>query len=150
MSPTITYSTHDELPNDAARVVDNGIGDFNDAAAALHEVRPLGVFARDASNAVVGGAVGRTWGRACELQQLWVSDSYRDNDIGTTLMKHFESRALTRGCEAFYLETYSFQAPAFYKKLGYRVAYALDAYPHGIERYLMRKQIAKKSSETES
>jgi GNAT superfamily N-acetyltransferase len=142
MSLTIIYSTQDQLPNDAANAVDNGIGEFNDAAAPLHEVRSLGVFARDASDEVVGGAVGRTWGQACELLQLWVADSHRGRDIGTELMQRFEAHALARGCEEFYLETYSFQAREFYEKHGYRVAYTLDAYPHRIERYLMRKRIS--------
>lgn len=70
----LLFSEHDdEFPPDAAAAVDSGLDGFNAAAAPLHEVRALAVFARDASGAVLGGAIGRHWGEACELQELWVT-----------------------------------------------------------------------------
>ena len=54
---TINITTHDEPPPAAADRVDRGIGLSNAAAAPLHEVRPLGCFARDAEGQVIGGAV---------------------------------------------------------------------------------------------
>jgi len=56
--PGITISTHDEPPPADADIVDHGLGEANAAAAPLHEVRPLGCFARDAAGAVIGGALG--------------------------------------------------------------------------------------------
>ncbi len=65
----ITLTGHDELPPADAAIVDAGLGGFNDAAAPLHEVRPMSCFARTPDGAVLGGAVGRTWGPAAEIQQ---------------------------------------------------------------------------------
>lgn len=133
----VSYTVHDDLPRQESRLVDDGLGTANDHAAPLHEVRPLSCFARLASGRVVGGAVGRTWGPCCELQQLWVESTHRRSGIGTRLIREFEARAQARGCHAFYLETFSFQAPQLYRSLGYEVQYEHAVYPHGIVRYTM-------------
>lgn len=137
--PTHTLSVHDDLPPAEAALVDQGLGDANDAAAPLHEVQPLSCFARDEAGTVIGGAVGRTWGPCCELQQLWVHADARRQGIGASLVRAFEARARERGCNIFYLETYNFQAPGFYRSLGYETAYEHRVYPHGIFRCVMVK-----------
>lgn len=141
MAP-LSIETHDGHPPEAAAVVDQGLGDFNDQAAPLHEVQRLSCFVRDDEGRVVGGALGRRWGRLCELQQLWVSDAHRGQGLGTRLVQAFERHAADRGCTSFYLETLSFQAPAFYEKLGYRVLLSREGYPHGIGKYHMGKDTA--------
>jgi ribosomal-protein-alanine N-acetyltransferase len=138
-APPWTLSTHDEPPADGAAQVDDGIGTFNDASAPLHEVRPVSAFARAADGRVLGGAVGRRWGRCCELQQLWVRPELHGQGLGAALLRAFENHARGHGCRHFYLETFSFQAPDFYRRHGYRVVHGLDVYPHGIVRHLMRK-----------
>jgi heme-degrading monooxygenase HmoA/ribosomal protein S18 acetylase RimI-like enzyme len=139
---TIDIRVHDDLPEAECAVVDRGIGEANDAAAPLHEVRPLSCFAHDAARAVVGGAVGRRWGRCCELQQLWVRPDMQRQGLGTRLVEAFEARAGEHGCTEFYLDTFNFQAPDFYRRLGYRVAHDHAVYPHDIHGYLMVKSLA--------
>jgi ribosomal protein S18 acetylase RimI-like enzyme len=137
---TVAITVHDDLPPEARRV-DAGLGDANDAAAPLHEVRPLSCFARDAAGSVVGGVVGRRWGACAEIQQVWVEEAHRRLGIASRLVRAFEARAAEHGCRHFYLETFSFQSPALYEKLGYRRAHALDVYPHGIVKYTMRREL---------
>lgn len=139
MSPAIQFSEHDDVPADAGNVVDAGLDAYNGEAAPLHEVQRLSCFARLPSGAVVGGAIGRTWGEACELQQLWVHADHRGHGLGAELLRRFESLATRRGCRVFYLETFNFQAPAFYRRCGYRVATEIRAFPHGIAKFLMMR-----------
>ena len=134
----LSFTVHDKLPPEA-EIVDHGLGAANDAAAPLHEVQPLSAFARDEEGTVVGGAVGRTWRRCCELQQLWVREASRRQGIGAALVRAFEARARARGCTIFYLETFNFQAPDFYRGLGYDTAYEHRVYPHGIVKHVMVK-----------
>jgi GNAT superfamily N-acetyltransferase len=132
---TAAITVHDNVTAEAAHV-DAGLGAFNDAAAPLHEVRALTCIARE-QDGIVGGLVGRTWGNCAEIQQLWVDGAHRGRGVGSRLVRAFEARALERGCRAFYLETFDFQAPGFYEKLGYRRVFAFDVYPHGIVRFTM-------------
>lgn len=137
----LRYEVHDVVLADAGRVVDDGIGAFNAAAAPLGGVMPLACFARAADGEVVGGAVGRTWGECCELQQLWVSEARRREGIGAALLARFEARAAQRGCRTVYLDTFSFQAPAFYRGRGYAAAAELRGFPDGIVKYLLVKPL---------
>jgi ribosomal protein S18 acetylase RimI-like enzyme len=139
MNSHLQFSEHDEVPAEAGDVVDAGLDAFNREAAPLHEVQLLSCFARLPSGAVVGGAVGRTWGEACELQQLWVRADHRVHGLGAELLRRFEALATRRGCRVFYLETFNFQAPAFYRKCGYRVAAEIRAFPHGIAKFVMMR-----------
>lgn len=138
MTPPITV--HDALPEADAALVGAGLDTSNAAAAPLHDVRPLACFARSPDGAVLGGAIGRTWGGCCELQQLWVEPARRRQGLGAGLVKAFEARAAARGCGTFYLETFSFQAPSLYRSLGYEVAAALEGFAPGIVKYLMVHQ----------
>ena len=138
--PELAWAVHDHVPPDAARVVDDGLGQSNEAAAPIREIERLSCFASLASGAVVGGAVGRLWGECCELQQLWVDPAYRRHGIGAKLVKLFEGRAAERGCRTFYLETFSFQAPRFYSSLGYQAAAEIGGFPGGIVKYLMLRR----------
>jgi len=142
MTKPPTFETHDAAPPEDVRIVDNGLGEANQSAAPINEVMPLTCLARDETGAVIGGAVGRTWGECCELQQLWVSESARQKGIGSALVKRFEARAKERGCRNFHLTTFSFQAPAFYKALGYLPAYEIRGFPAGISKYLMVRTVA--------
>jgi ribosomal protein S18 acetylase RimI-like enzyme len=135
----LSFTLHDELPPDAA-LVSAGLGDANLAAAPLHDVRALACLARDAGGAVVGGAVGRTWGACCELQQLWVDPAHRRRGIGARLVREFERHAEARGARTFYLETFSFQAPELYRVLGYRVRLELSGFAPGVVLYFMVRE----------
>jgi len=136
----LQITTHDSLPPEAA-AVDDGIGRYNDGAAPLHEVQPLACVARLPDGRVAGGAVGRRWGTCCELQQLWVDEGARRCGIGTRLMQAFDAHAAARGCTAVYLETFDFQAPGFYQRLGYRTEHVHGGYPHGIVRHHMVRHL---------
>jgi GNAT superfamily N-acetyltransferase len=131
----------DEPPRDAVLAVDEGLEAHNQAAAPLSEVRPLAAFARLPDGTLIGGAVGRTWGNCCELLQLWVQADNRGRGTATRLVQAFEARAATRGCHIYYLTTLSFQAPDFYRRLGYGVLAKIGGYPVGIVKYLMHKAV---------
>ncbi len=137
----IAYSVHDDVPDEQGRLVDTGLGVANEAAAPLHEVRPLACFARLPAGETVGGAVGRTWGECAEVQQLWVAPEHRRRGLATRLLRAFEHRARQRGCRIVYLETFSFQAPALYRALGYAVRLELRGYGEGIVKYTMVREL---------
>lgn len=142
--PEFRISSHDEPPAEARALVDEGLGRFNEEAAPLHEVRPLACFAHDDAGAVVGGAVGRRWGRACELQQLWVAPALRRQGLGGQLVRAFEAQARQHGCDLCYLDTFTFQAPSFYRRLGY----SIDAQRAGFPQAILKFHLSRRLGET--
>ncbi len=137
----LVYSTQDDAARADVDIVDTGLGDFNDGQAALRDVRPLRVFARDDEGRVIGGAVGRTWGTSCELQELWVHPDHRGQGAGAELLRRFETRAAERGCTLVYLYTFTFQAPRFYAALGYRTVLETGGFTDGIFKHTMHKAL---------
>ena len=147
MPSEVQLTVYDEVPPEAARV-DAGLDSFNAAAAPLDEVRPLVVLLHTEDNQWVGGVVGRTWGQCAEVQQVWVELAYRRQGWGTYLMEAFEEQALARGCRTIYLETFSFQAPDFYRALGYEVRLELSGFAPGIRKYVLVQEFADETDET--
>ena len=115
--------------------------EFNAAATGISDGRTLGVFLRDESGNIVAGAAGHTWGGTCELRQLWVAASDRGRGRGRRLMAEVEAEAVSRGCRQLVLSTYSFQAPDFYRKLGFDIIAELPEYPRGHSHLLLRKHL---------
>jgi len=136
-----SFETTDDPDPEAVRVVDEGLGDFNDAVIG-DAVGRFACFARDRDGRVVGGALARTWGACCELQILWVEESRRRAGVGRELVRRVEQRARSMDCTLLYLETFSFQAPRFYAELGFETASELRGFPDGISKLLMRKGLA--------
>lgn len=134
-------TARDVAAGPAHDAIDEGLGVANDAFAPLADVRPLGVDARDAAGRLLGGANGRTWGDCAELQQLWVAPAERRRGLGAAIVRRFEAEARARGCRLVYLDTFSFQAPAFYRALGYQVTQAIDGLGGGAVKYAMRRRL---------
>jgi ribosomal protein S18 acetylase RimI-like enzyme len=138
----IAFSTFADPPEAMAAAVEQGLDDHNAVVAPIDGVRPLAVFATGSASEVVGGAIGRTWGGCCELKRLWVKKASRGSGIGSELVRRFEQEGRTRGCNVFYLTTLSYQAPGFYRSLGYEQFAEVSGYPNGIKKYLMQKKEA--------
>jgi ribosomal protein S18 acetylase RimI-like enzyme len=128
------------LPADA-KTIDDGLDHFNQNAADFTTSLKFVCIARLSSGSIVGGALARWWGQCCELQQIWVDKDHRSVGIGRRLVQMVEGEARVRGCALLYLDTFSFQAPAFYLKLGYEVACELKGFPNNVSKFVMRKSL---------
>jgi len=139
-----SFRTESQLdPTDAdVSPIDHGLHSYNQQAGDLAAIRRFACYARSPEGTLVGGALARWWGTACELQQLWVDEALRRRGIGALLMQRVEATAIERGCRLIYLDTFSFQAPEFYYGLGYEVACRLDGFPDGGSKFILRKALA--------
>ncbi|MFI6280107.1 GNAT family N-acetyltransferase [Streptomyces sp. NPDC050988] len=103
---------------------------------------PLQVWALDPAGGVAGGLVGHTWAGWLHVAYLWVDERHRGGGIGSHLLSHAEQLARTsRGCRNSRLETWDFQAPAFYRQRGYEVVCEIPDYPPGITEYTLTKRL---------
>ena len=72
---------------------------------------------------------------------MWVREDLRGQGFGRQLLKLAEEEARLRGAKNAYLDTFSFQAPAFYKSLGYQEFGRLDDFPDGHTRFFLTKSL---------
>jgi GNAT superfamily N-acetyltransferase len=91
--------------------------------------------------AIVGGLAADTYLGWMYVRLLWVSEDYRGQEFGSKLMKAAEKEARRRGIKQAWVDTFSFQAPAFYRKLGYRQFGRLKDYPAGHFRSFLTKAL---------
>ncbi|MFF4353211.1 GNAT family N-acetyltransferase [Streptomyces sp. NPDC001530] len=103
---------------------------------------PLHLWALDSTDTLAGGLVGHTWTTWLHVTYLWVDTPHRGTGLGSRLLAAAEHLAATeRGCRNSRLETWDFQAPAFYKKQGYEVVCVIPDYPPGVTEYTLTKRL---------
>lgn len=69
---------------------------------------------------IVAGIVAESVGDTVEVEFLFVDETYRGRGLGKALLEHVETAAREQGIRRVLLNTYSFQAPGFYRTLGYQ------------------------------
>ena len=114
---------------------------FNLAATGYDEYRFLSCFLRNDEGELEAGIDGFSWGGYAMVEWLWVSAPIRGRGHGSGLMRAFEAESRQRGCRAIRVHTYSFQAPDFYRHLGYEeIGYAEDT-PIGYGEHFYAKRL---------
>jgi ribosomal protein S18 acetylase RimI-like enzyme len=129
-------------------VLPHSLEAFNEARWPGHsQWKPLGVFVRGGES-ILAGLAGETYCDWLFIRYLWVSDGLRGKGIGRKLMGEAEGRASERGCHSAYVDTFSFQAPGFYRKLGYEIFGELDWSPEHKRIFLQKRLMPRTSTET--
>ncbi|BCB02397.1 GNAT family N-acetyltransferase [Bacillus sp. KH172YL63] len=96
---------------------------------------------RNDGGEIVGGVVGEMFWHHLHIDFLWVSEEHRNGGYGSKLLQQIEEHAREKGCYLVMLDTLSFQAPEFYKKMGYREFGLLEDFPKGRSRHFMEKRL---------
>lgn len=128
-------------PDTLRQMVRNYLDAHNIAATGLTEYASVTLVLKDARDEVRGGLLGAIWGRCLHIQILVVAESLRGRGHGRRLLEAAEKLAVERGCLNAFLETFSFQAPLFYQKLGYEVFGEADDWPVGHTHYFLKKRL---------
>ena len=110
------------------KFVATGLEAFNRQHQTGSAPKSFAVTARD-KEAACGGLVAEGVGDWMVFTLLWVEDRYRRRGFGTSLLRAAEVEAKKRGAVGILVDTYSFQAPAFYKKNGYTAYGQVDDFP---------------------
>ncbi|MFJ4875447.1 GNAT family N-acetyltransferase [Streptomyces sp. NPDC088745] len=126
--------------HDLADRLDAELTAFNSEASGA-PVEELSVRVTDASDELIGGLTGFTWGGLGFVHLLWVRDSARREGWGARLMRAAEEEMRRRGCDRAGVSTYTFQAPGFYRRLGYEETARLPGVPGGHEDVYFFKEL---------
>ncbi len=131
----ITLCDNDQSIIDA---LTQGVRDYN--RSYIDEApKALTLVAKDEQGEIVGGVHGVTIYQQFLIQVVWVSESERGSGLGRSLMQTAEEEAIKRGCVAAQVETLAFQAPEFYRKLGFDVVGQVSGIKDSPDRFFMLK-----------
>jgi GNAT superfamily N-acetyltransferase len=130
-TPPLTLAP-EESPDEATmRALDSGLDAHTARLGFRTDWSQHWIIGRDTGGAVQAGirfALQFDW---LFLQALWVAEPYRSQGIGSRLLVGAEAAARDKGCRAAFLSTFTFQAPKFYDRHGYREFGRLNDFPLG-------------------
>ena len=122
-------------------IVREGLSLYNVAATRTEEYYPVCFFLKNDHDEILGGLLGHIWAHCMHITTLWLAPILRQQGYGTTLMHAAEDLARERACTLVYLETFSFQAPLFYARLGYETIAVLQDCPPGHQKHFLKKSL---------
>lgn len=114
---------------------------FNLSNREKSENVPLGVFMEDENKKKLAGITGETFGKWFCIHYFFVDEQLRGQGIGKKMLEAAESEAKRRGCKYTFVDTFSFQAPGFYEKQGYKEVFTLKDYPYTGKRHYYTKEL---------
>ncbi|WP_262849919.1 GNAT family N-acetyltransferase [Mumia quercus] len=117
----------------ADSALDQRLSDELDAynAAATPEVEPareLTVRIEEGGE-LLAGLSGWTWGQSAGIGMTWVHPEHRGSGHGSALLSAFEEEAERRGCTHVFVTSFTFQAPDFYERHGYKETFRWESVP---------------------
>lgn len=92
---------------------------------------------------VIGGALGYIKYGWYFLTDFYINQKYRKQKIGSTVIKKIEEFAMENDALGVRIESWDFQAPKFYEKLGYTVWSEFKDCPPGTICYYLYKRFDK-------
>ena len=124
-----------------AQETGNLIRSYNRSKREAAESEPLNLYVEDDSGQLMAGLVAETFGNWLEIEYLFVKEDLRGQGIGSQLLQQAESEAKKRNCRFAFVNTYQFQAPAFYQKYGYKEVFTMKDYPYTGQRHYYQKEL---------
>jgi len=119
-----------------------GLIRFNREQAGPLRYKRAVLSVRDDKGRLLGGLILQSYWKESYIELLWLSERARRLGYGRRLMQEAERRARRRGSLLIHLNTYSFQAPGFYEKLGYRRFGGMSGSPPGASRHFYVKRLS--------
>ena len=124
-----------------AQEIGNLIRSYNRSKRETAESEPLNLYVEDEHGQLLAGLVAETFGNWLEIEYLFVKEGLRGQGIGSQLLQQAESEAKKRNCRFAFVNTYQFQAPAFYQKYGYQEVFTMKDYPYTGQRHYYQKEL---------
>jgi ribosomal protein S18 acetylase RimI-like enzyme len=132
----------EEPSRDDLDALKNAIDAFNYETTGFRDGRYLAAFVRDDDGRMIAGLSGFTWGGYAKVEFLWIAEPHRRGGLGRRLLTAAEDEARARGCALIVLDTHDFQAPGFYRKLGYEPCGRVEGTPRGSGQTWFKKSLA--------
>jgi len=133
----------DTSPTDESisRIYD-GLARFNEPHFPGLREETLGLYAKNDDDEIVGGLYALIHSSTVWLKYIWLAEQIRGQGTGSELVSRLEDEVRKRGVDAICVDTYSFQAPAFYEKHGFVEAGRFINYAKpGVDRIFFQKHL---------
>jgi GNAT superfamily N-acetyltransferase len=113
---------------------------YNRSFMGPFESEGFGIIAKDEKGEVAGAVSAKTEWEWVFVKYLWVREDLRREGLGSRLMKGIIQESNNRGRFKYYLSTFEFQAPEFYKKLGFEIFGTLPKVSGEYDSYYLKRE----------
>ena len=97
--------------------------------------------AENADGKIIGVITGRAYYNEVHIGDLIVAENHRGSGVGSQLVRAVEKEYRNKGYDVITLTSFGFQAPEFYKKLGYSVEFVRNNANPKLSMYFLKKAI---------
>jgi ribosomal protein S18 acetylase RimI-like enzyme len=98
-------------------------------------------FSAEEDGKIAGVITGRAYYNEVHIGDLIVGKEYRKSGVGSKLVAAVEDAYKGKGYEKIALTTFGFQAPEFYKKLGYELEFVREDADPKLSKYFYLKRL---------
>ena len=98
-------------------------------------------FVEEEDGKILGTITGRAYYNEVHIGDLIVSKDCRRSGLGSKLVKAVEEYYSGKCYDLITLTTFGFQAPEFYKKLGYKIEFVRENKDPKLSKYFLSKAI---------
>ena len=129
----------DEIDDRTGEFINKAITDYAISRAVELNFDEYCIVAENDDGQVIGAITGRAYYNEVHIGDLIIDENYRGNDIGTKLVRAVEDAYRGKGYTKITLTTFGFQAPDFYKKLGYSLEFVREDPDPKLSKYFFCK-----------
>ena len=98
-------------------------------------------FMAEEDGKIAGIITGRAYYNEVHIGDLIVGEAYRRDGVGSKLVEAVQNAYKDKGYKKIALTTFGFQAPEFYKKLGYELEFVRKDNDFKLCKYFYMKKI---------
>jgi ribosomal protein S18 acetylase RimI-like enzyme len=115
--------------------------EFNSIHAPNGRYEEVNLCIKNDKEEIIAGLNSAVCWNWMEIDILWVHDKYRVQGFGKRLLEEAEEIAREKKCTFIKLNTFSFQAPEFYQKYGYKIIAIIENAPQDNKHYYLIKDL---------
>lgn len=131
-----------ENPEESAwGIIGRGLHQYNLQQAGDDKFQRLCFVVQSSNGEIAGGVLAELYWGWLYIDLMWIEEELRGQGYGHRLLMQVENEARKWGAKQVYLDTFSFQAPDFYKQHGYQVLAELQDFPIEHQRYFLSKKL---------
>jgi ribosomal protein S18 acetylase RimI-like enzyme len=130
-----------EVDESVGDFIHNGFTQYGEQNEVILNFDEFCFIAEDSEGKIVGAITGRAYYNEVHIGDLIVDENHRRSGLGRQLVGTVEDCYKGKGYDVITLTTFGFQAPEFYKKLGYTVEFVRINNDPKLTKYFLKKAL---------
>lgn len=133
---SISQSTYED-----SNYIRNKLIEFSSQQVPNGRFEEINLIVKNDTEEIIAGLNSAICWNWMGIDILWVHEDYRKQGFGKRLLEEAEKISREKNCSFIQLNTFSFQAPEFYKKYGYKIIAVIENAPYDNRHYYLIKEL---------